>query len=64
MRTAAGACGRGAAPDDDRIERTWRLGFFIVLSCAALIAAMVFAQTPPAKAQIRPTGPLPAINIP
>ena len=63
MRTATGAR-RLETPDDDRTERRWRLGFFIALSCAVLIALATFAQEPPAKALIRPTGLLPAINIP
>lgn len=63
MRTATGAR-RLETTDDDRTERQWRLGFFIALSCAALVALVAFAQGPPAKALIRPTGPLPAINIP
>lgn len=63
MRIATGAR-RLEAPDDDRTERRWRLGFFIALSCAVLIALAAFAQEPPANALIRPTGPLPAINIP
>ncbi|MVT67430.1 hypothetical protein GPL21_20215 [Bradyrhizobium pachyrhizi] len=63
MRTATGAR-RLDTPDDDRTERRWRLGFFIALLCAVLIALAVFAQEQPAKALIHPTGPLPAINIP
>jgi hypothetical protein len=69
MRTATGAR-RLETPDDDetheddRTERRWRLGFFIALSCAVLIALATFAQEPPAKPSIRPTGPMPAINIP
>lgn len=59
MRTATGAR-RLETTDDDRTERQWRLG----LSCAALVALVAFAQGPPAKALIRPTGPLPAINTP
>ncbi|OKO87322.1 hypothetical protein AC630_00335 [Bradyrhizobium sp. AS23.2] len=55
---------RLGTPDDDRTERRWRFGFFIALSCAVLIAVATFAQEPPAKALIRPTGQLPAINIP
>lgn len=51
-------------PDDDRTERRWRLGFFIILSCAALIALMGFAEEPPNEMAIRPSGPLPAVNIP
>ena len=63
MRTATGAR-RLDTPDDDRTERRWRLGFFIALSCAVLIALAAFAQEQLAKAWIRPTGPLPANNIP
>ncbi|MGL3210167.1 hypothetical protein [Bradyrhizobium sp. BR 1433] len=63
MRTATGAR-RLDTPDDNRTERRWRLGFFIALLCAVLIALAAFAQEQPAKALIRPTGPLPAINIP
>jgi len=50
--------------DDDRTERQWRRGFFIVLSCVVVIALAIFAHKPPAKALIRPTGPLPPVNIP
>ncbi|MBR0785139.1 hypothetical protein [Bradyrhizobium iriomotense] len=63
MRTATGARWLGT-PDDDRTEFRWRLGFFIALSLAVLIALAAFAQEPPAEALIRPTGPLPAISIP
>ncbi|KRP85491.1 hypothetical protein ACVMIH_003609 [Bradyrhizobium sp. USDA 4503] len=63
MRTATGAR-RLDTPDDDRTERRWRLGFFIAVLCAVLIALAAFRQEQPAKALIRPTGPLPAINIP
>lgn len=63
MRTATGAR-RLDTPDDDRTERRWRLGFFSALSCAVLMALAAFAQEPPAQALIRPTGPLPAVNIP
>ncbi|MCC8946375.1 hypothetical protein H8A97_14960 [Bradyrhizobium sp. Arg62] len=63
MRTATGAR-RLDTPDDDRTERRWRLGFFIAVLCAVLIALAAFTQEQPAKALIRPTGPLPAINIP
>ncbi|QOZ32232.1 hypothetical protein XH92_11440 [Bradyrhizobium sp. CCBAU 53421] len=51
-------------PDDDRTERRWRLGFFIALSCVVLIALAAFVQQPPGEGLIRPTGPLPAIDIP
>ena len=63
MRTAMGAR-RLDTSDSDRMERRWRLGFFIALSCAVLIALAAFAQEQPAKALIRPTGPLPAVHIP
>lgn len=63
MRTATSAL-RLETPNDGRTERRRRLGFFIALSCAVLIALAAFAQEPQAKALIRPTGPLPAINIP
>lgn len=63
MRTATGARRLDAA-DDDRTERRWRLGFFIALLCVGMIALAAFAQEQPADALIRPTGPLPAINIP
>ena len=63
MRTATGAR-RFETPDDERTERRWRLGFSIALSLAVLIALAAFAQEPPAEALIRPTSPLPAINIP
>lgn len=64
MRTATGARRIETSDDDDWTERQWRLGFFIALSCAVLVALVAFAHEPPAKALIRPTGPLPAINIP
>jgi len=63
MRTATGARWLDTS-DSDQTERRWRLGFFIALSCAVLIALAAFAQEQPAKAVIRPTGPLPAVNIP
>lgn len=63
MRTATGAR-RLDTPADDRTERRWRLGFFIAVSLAVLIALATFAQEPPAEALIRPTGPLPVVNIP
>jgi len=53
-----------AKPDDRAEYKRWRLGFFVVLSCAMLIAIAAFAQQPPAKASILPTGPLPGMNIP
>lgn len=62
MRRATGAR-RLDTPDDDRTEGRWRLGFFTILACAALIALVVFAEEP-LKAVIRPSGPLPAVNIP
>jgi hypothetical protein len=63
MPTATGA--RHLATPDDRAEfNRWRLGFFIALSCFVLIAIAVFSQEPPEAASIRPTGPLPGINIP
>ena len=40
--------------------KRWRL----VLACFVLIALAAFAQQPPTKASIRPTGPLPAVNVP
>jgi hypothetical protein len=53
-----------ATPDDRAEFNRWRLGFFIVLACIILIALAAFSQQTPAKASIRPTGPLPGINIP
>lgn len=62
MRTATG--GRRLAPHDDyQTLWRWRLGSFIALLGAILIALSAFTQ-PPAKPPIRPTGPLPAVNIP
>ena len=63
MRTATGAR-RLDTPDDDRTEKRWRFAFFIALSCAVLLALATFAQEPPAKPLIRPTGPLPPVNVP
>ncbi|KAA0074723.1 hypothetical protein [Tardiphaga sp. P9-11] len=63
MRTATGA--RRLVPrDDDRTYVRWRLGTFIVLSCAGLLALAALASPPPAKSPILPTGPMPAVNIP
>lgn len=62
MRTAMGA--RRLTSRDDGIERRWRFGFFIVYSCALLIAFAVFAQQPTAKPSILPTGPMPGVNVP
>lgn len=63
MPTATGM--RCLATPDDRSEfNRWRLGFFIVLACIILIALAAFSQQPAAKVSIRPTGPLPGINIP
>jgi hypothetical protein len=63
MRTARGAR-RLDTSDDGQTERRWRLGFFIILSGAVLIALVAFAEEPPITAMIRPSGPLPAVNIP
>ncbi len=63
MRTATGARRLGT-PDDDRTERRWRFAFFIVLSCAVLIALAAFAQEPPTKVSIRATGPMPGVSVP
>jgi hypothetical protein len=63
MRIATGAR-RLDTSDDDQTERRWRLGFFIILSCAVSIALVAFAEEPPIKASIRPSAPLPAVNIP
>lgn len=63
MRTAMGSR-RIERSDDDRTERRWRLGFFVALSCAVLIALAAFAQEPPARISIRPTGPMPSVSVP
>lgn len=63
MRTATGAR-RLERPCDERTERRWRFGFFIALTCAVLIAVAAFAQQPPAKVSIRPTGPMPGVSAP
>ena len=63
MRTIA-AARRFYTPDDDRTERRWRFAFFITLSCSVLIALAAFAQQPPTKASIRPTGPMPDVSVP
>jgi len=62
MRTANGA--RRLDTPDKQAKGQWRFGFFIALSCAAFLAVVAFAHEPTAKTLIRPTGPLPAINIP
>jgi hypothetical protein len=64
MRTATGARRLTPRDDDDRTYDRWRVGAFIVLSCAGLLALAVLAQQPPAKSPILPTGPMPAVNIP
>ena len=63
MRTATGTR-RIERSDDEQTERRWRLGFFVALSCAVLIALAAFAQEPPARMTIRPTGPMPSVNVP
>jgi hypothetical protein len=63
MRTVTRAR-RLERPDDDGTERRWRLGFYIVLSCAVLIALAAFAQQPPTEVSIRPTGPMPSVGVP
>jgi hypothetical protein len=61
MRTAMDAR-RTETPGSDRTRR--RPGSFIVLVCAVLIAFAAFAQQPPAKVSIRPTGPMPGVSAP
>ena len=63
MTTASGS-GRLQMPEGRTEFTLWRPGFFIVLACFVLIALAAFAQQPPTKASIRPTGPLPAVNVP
>jgi len=63
MRTATGAR-RLELSDDDRTERRWRLGFFIALSCAVLVAIAAFTRQPPAEISIRPTGSMPGVSVP
>ncbi|MGY8707990.1 hypothetical protein RAD16_19795 [Bradyrhizobium sp. 18BD] len=63
MRTATGTR-RIERSDDDRTERRWRLGFFVALSCAVLMALAAFAREPPASMSIRPTGPMPGVSVP
>src|SRR5262249_32274278 len=53
MRTATGAR-RLETAEDAQTERRWRLGFFIALSCAVLLALATFAQEPSATPLIRP----------
>ena len=61
MRTATAR--RLERPGDNRTERRWRFGSF-ALSCGVLIALAAFAQQSPAKVSIRPTAPMPSINVP
>jgi hypothetical protein len=63
MRMATGARGL-ERPGGGRAERRRRPGAFIVLACAVLIAFAAFAQQPPAKVSIRPTGPMPGVSAP
>ncbi|HEV2155697.1 hypothetical protein [Bradyrhizobium sp.] len=63
MRTTTGTR-RIERSDDERTERRWRLGFFVALSSAVLVALAALAQEPPARMSIRPTGPMPSVNIP
>ena len=53
-----------AAPDNRTEFKRWRLGRFIVLSYAVLIALVAFTQQPPTKVSIRPAGPMPGVSIP
>jgi hypothetical protein len=62
MRIATGARPL-EKPDDDGTERRWARGFFIALSCAVLGALIAFAQQP-SMVSIRPTGPMPSVNVP
>jgi hypothetical protein len=63
MRTATGAR-RLERRGDDRTEKRWLPGTFIALSCVFLIALAAFAQQPPTKLSIRPTGPMPGVSVP
>ncbi|MBR1177792.1 hypothetical protein JQ617_27795 [Bradyrhizobium sp. KB893862 SZCCT0404] len=61
MRTAMGAR-RLDTPGD--AKRRWFPGFFITLPCAALIVLAAFALLQPAEVSIRPTAPMPDVNVP
>lgn len=63
MRTATGAP-QIERPGGDRTKRQWQLGSFVVLSCAVLTALALFAQQPLTMVSIRPTGPMPSVNVP
>ena len=51
-------------PEDRAAFNRWRFAFFITLSCAVLIALAAFAQQPPTKVSIRPTGSMPGVSVP
>ena len=61
MRTAMGAR-RFDMPGS--VNRRWFRGFFIALPCAALILLAAFALLQPSEVSIRPTGPMPGVNVP
>jgi len=61
MRTAMGAR-RFDMPGS--VNRRWFPGFFIALPCAALILLAAFALLQPSEVSIRPTGPMPGVNVP
>jgi hypothetical protein len=63
MRTATGAR-RLERSGDDRTEKRWLPGSFIALACVVLLAFAAFAQQPPARVSIRPTGPMPGVSVP
>jgi len=46
------------------VNRRWFPGFFITLPCAALILLAAFALLQPTEVSIRPTGPMPGVNVP
>jgi len=63
MRTTTGAR-RLEKPGGDQTERRRCPVSFIVLACTFVIAFAAFAQQPPAKVSIRPTGPMPGVSAP
>ena len=51
-------------PEDEADFRRWRLGFFVFLTCAIFAALSAFVLQQQTSVLIRPTGPLPAVNVP